>query len=258
MRPTHLYIVTGASRGLGRALAQQLLAPDHTLLCLSRQPAPELASQAKAAGCALTQWAVDLGEPAPVAARLQAWLAPQAGRCASVTLINNAALMPEIAPLSQLGSDTLAQALRVGLEAPLLLSAAFLAATEDWAVPKRVLQISSGLGRHPMAAQAAYCAVKAGLDHAARCLALEEARKPHGARVCALAPGVVDTDMQVQLRNAPPHAFPDRQRFIDLQAHARLSSPAEAAAQVLACLARPDFGQQPVADVRDDARAASP
>lgn len=251
MPTPHLYILTGASRGLGLALAQQLLAPHHALLCISRRPAADLSAQALAAGCTLTTWALDLGEPAPVAAQLQSWLAPQAGAYASVTLINNAALMPDIAPLSQLGSATLSQALRVGLEAPLLLSAAFLAATEDWALPKRVLQISSGLGRHPMAAQTAYCAVKAGLDHATRCLALEEARKPHGARVCALAPGVVDTDMQVQLRGADSDRFPDRQRFVELQTQQRLSSTTEAAAQVLAWLARSDFGQAPVADVRD-------
>jgi benzil reductase ((S)-benzoin forming) len=75
---------------------------------------------------------------------------------------------------------------------------------------------------------------------------------PHGARLVSLAPGVIDTDMQVQLRAGDPALFPDRQRFPGT-AVARASShrPEAAAARVLAWLDRPDFGDTPVADVRD-------
>ena len=141
--------------------------------------------------------------------------------------------------------------MRVGLEAPLLLSAAFLRATAGWTVPRRVLFISSGLGRHAMAGAATYCATKAGLDHLARALALEEATLPHGAKVVSLAPGVIDTGMQVQLRGADPALFPARERFVALQAAGQLDSPAQAAIKVLAYLGRSDFGANPVADVRD-------
>jgi NAD(P)-dependent dehydrogenase (short-subunit alcohol dehydrogenase family) len=101
-----------------------------------------------------------------------------------------------------------------------------------------------------MAAQAPYCAAKAGLDHFTRCSALDEAQRPHGARLVSLAPGVIDTDMQGQLRAGDPEAFPDLQRFVQLQRQGQLSSPDEAAARVLAFLNHPDFGQEPVADVR--------
>jgi len=57
--------------------------------------------------------------------------------------------------------------------------------------------------------------------------------------------------MQVQLRGGDPAAFPDRERFVELQRQGQLTSPEDAAARVLAWLQRPDFGQQPVADVRD-------
>jgi NAD(P)-dependent dehydrogenase (short-subunit alcohol dehydrogenase family) len=113
-----------------------------------------------------------------------------------------------------------------------------------------VLNISSGLGRNAMASQAGYCAAKAGMDHFTRCMALDEALKPHGAKVCALAPGVIDTDMQVQLRGAATAAFPDQARFAQLKEKGLLSSATQAASQVLAFLARPDFGEQAVADVR--------
>ena len=90
----------------------------------------------------------------------------------------------------------------------MLLTAAFWRPPKAGPCPRKVLNISSGLGRRAMASQAAYCAAKAGMDHFTRCVALDEAIKPHGAKVCSLAPGVIDTDMQVQLRGADPAAFP--------------------------------------------------
>lgn len=250
MTRPHLTILTGASRGMGLAMAQQLLAPDHTLLCISRRENTALAAQARAAGATLEQWPLDLASSGEVAARLQQWLGQTGGRYASATLINNAGVIPAIAPLSALTPDDIAQALRVDLEAPMALTAAFLSATEGWNVPRKVLNISSGLGRRPMASQAVYCAAKAGMDHYTRCLALEEALKPNGARICSLAPGVIDTDMQVQLRGADAAAFPDRARFEQLKSGGQLDSPEAAARKVLAYLHRPDFGAEPVADVR--------
>lgn len=240
----HLFIVTGASRGLGRAIALQLLQPGHAVLGLSRQAPP--------APPGLEQWPVDLAEPLPVAARLQAWLEGLDGaRFASAALINNAALLADPVPLRDAQPAVLSAAMRVGLEAPLLLTAAFLRATRDWNVDKRVLHISSGLGRRAMAAQGPYCAVKAGLDHLARAQALEEANLDNGAKVVSLAPGIIDTDMQVQLRGADPLFFPDHANFVQMKTGGRLDSPEAAAAKILAYLRRADFGANPVADVRE-------
>ncbi len=246
-----LIILTGASRGMGLAMAQQLLAPGRTLLCISRGSNAELSARATAVGCTLIQWTADLAQGAEVARRLQTWLNEQAATgFPRASLINNAGVIPRISPLSQADPDDLAWALRVDLEAPLQLSAAFLGATDSWQAERKVLNISSGLGRRAMASQAAYCAAKAGMDHFTRCLALDEAAKPNGARVCSLAPGVIDTDMQVQLRGAPDADFPDRAGFEGLHAQGQLTSPEQAAQRVLAFLASADFGKQTVADVR--------
>lgn len=247
----HLYILTGASRGMGLAMAQQLLQQGHALLCLSRHTNPELAEAAQKANVPLTQWTHDLADGEGASNRLREWLNHQnPADFDSASLINNAGLIPPIAPLRHSQPADLALALRVGLEAPMALTAAFLAATENWSIPRKVLNISSGLGRYPMASQAGYCAAKAGMDHFTRCLALDEALHPNGAKVCSLAPGVIDTDMQVQLRGAAGEAFPDQSKFLQLKAQGQLSSPAQAAEQVLRFLARPDFGREPVADVR--------
>lgn len=254
MQQSHLFVITGASRGMGAAIAAQLLQPGHTVLGISRRSDNRLGARATAAGASCEQWAADLAAPAEVAKRLQAWLgALDAQRFESVSLINNAAALPRVGRIDDCDDAELASALRVGLEAPLLLSAAFLRATRGWRARKRVLNISSGLGRRAIAGQATYCAVKAGLDHFSRALALDEARHENGAAVVSLAPGVIDTDMQVQLRAASAENFPDRTRFVSMKEDGRLDSPATAAAKVLKYLARADFGANPVADVRDPA-----
>jgi benzil reductase ((S)-benzoin forming) len=238
----HLYVITGASRGLGRAMAEQLAATGATVLGLSRQ--------APSAG--FEQWPCDLADPVPVAQRLGAWLGSfDAKRFASASLVNNAAVLTEPAPLADVDLAALSQAARVGLEAPLVLTAAFLRATRTWTGQRRVLHISSGLGRRGMASSASYCAVKAGLDNLARAQALEEALQANGAKVCSLAPGVIDTDMQVQLRGAEANAFPDRDAFVQMKSGGKLDSPAAAAAKVIAYLQRAEFGANPVGDVRD-------
>jgi benzil reductase ((S)-benzoin forming) len=252
MSQRHLTILTGASRGMGLAMAQQLLAAGHDLLCIARHTSDTLAAHAKQAGRQCEQWPHDLARADGAATRLDTWLQGRDRRgLASVTLINNAGLIPRIAPLDDIPVDQLKDAMRVDLEAPLLLTSAFLRATAAWTMPRKVLNISSGLGRRAMAAQAAYCAAKAGMDHFTRCVALEQAALPHGARIVSLAPGVIDTDMQVQLRGADAALFPDRGNFVGLKEKGILASPELAAANVLAYLARADFGANPVADVRD-------
>jgi NAD(P)-dependent dehydrogenase (short-subunit alcohol dehydrogenase family) len=245
----HLTILTGASRGMGLAMARQRLAEGHRLLCLARHPDEALSAQG---GALVEQWPQDLARADAAAAKLEAWLAGLApADFASVTLVNNAGLIPRIAPLAEIPAADAAEALRVDLEAPMLLAGAFLRATAHWPCPRKVLNISSGLGRRAMASQAIYCAAKAGMDHFSRCVALEEAGRSNGARICSLAPGVIDTDMQVQLRGADPGRFPDIGNFVGMKQKGQLASPDEAARRVLAFLDRPDFGANPVADVRD-------
>ena len=226
----------------------QLFDQGHRVLALARQPTVAPVP----AGAALISWQVDLADSAPVAERLAQWLQAQnLADIASVTLINNAGVVSDPAPLADSSRPDLVNALRVGLEAPLLLTAAFLNATAAWPVPRKVLMVSSGLGRHAMAGSAAYCAAKAGMDNLARAIALEEATRPNGARIASVAPGVIDTDMQAQLRGASAERFPERERFVGLQTSGALMSPATAAAKLLKLLDRADFGSPVITDVRE-------
>lgn len=246
----HLTILTGGSRGMGLAMGQQLLAQGQQVLSIARKTSAELAASASKPE-QLLQWEQDLSQSAAAAQRLATWLGTlKRSDWASITLINNAGVMPQIAPLSQVPVIDMINAMRVGLEAPMALTGAFLSATEGWSIPRKVLNISSGLGRRAMASQASYCTAKAGMDQFSNCVALEEAAKPNGVRIVSLAPGVIDTDMQVQLRSAATGDFPDVERFAGLHTNGQLTSAGDAAARVLAWLERPDFGDQVVADVR--------
>lgn len=247
MPDLRLFILTGASRGLGLSMATQLLAQDDVeLLTISRKPNDSLS------GARLTQWAVDLAQAEQAAVRMEGWLAARDPKgYASVTLINNAALMAPLAPLDRNEPAVLASAIRVGLEAPLLLTGAFLRATRDWAGMRRVLNVSSGLGRRAMAGCAPYGAVKAGMDHFSRIVALDEATRSNGAKIVSLAPGVIDTDMQNDMRSSDPAGFPDHERVVKQKEQGLLDTPESAAAKVLDFLARASFGENVVAHVND-------
>lgn len=248
----HLTLITGASRGLGAAMAAQRLRQGHHVIGISRQASAELAAQAATGGAMLTQWKLDLAEPEAAASQLATWLAAQDGKTfASVSLINNAGVVTQPGPLEGTPLAEISRGIRVGLEAALSLSAAFLLGTATWPGPRKLLNISSGLGRRAMAGSAVYCAAKAGMDHFARAVAMEQAALANGARIVSLAPGIIDTDMQLQLRSADAAAFPERERFAQFKSEGQLDTPEVAAAKVLAYLDRIDFGANPVGDVRD-------
>ena len=251
MRTRTLTILTGASRGLGAAIAEQVLHRDAVLLTMSRHPDEVLDAKARSAGASLEQWAVDLADGVSASARLEAWLHSRQDSFSSATLINNAALAGKAGPIGESDAQALAAVLRVGLEAPVLLTRAFLRATRAWSVPRKVLNISSGAGKKPLAGAAAYCAAKAGLDHFSRVVALDESNGTNAAMIVSLAPGVIDTDMQTGLRESDPRLFPSQPMFATMKAQGQLTAAGDAATKVLAFLERRDFGTNPVADVRE-------
>jgi benzil reductase ((S)-benzoin forming) len=247
-----LAILTGASRGLGLALAEQLLDQKYTLLAISRSPNAALDAHAAERGAKLEQWAIDVSA-SDIVPRLEAWLRQFGGDAFErAVLINNAGVVGRVGPVERMDPAILAEVLRVDLEAPALISAAFLRATRSWRSERRVLNVSSGAGHAAIVGWAAYCAAKAGLDHLSRVMALDEARLPNPAKIVSLAPGIIDTDMQSELRESDGSEFPDLARFKEFKASGQLAAPKDAAARLLIFLDRNDFGARSVADVRTD------
>ena len=76
-----------------------------------------------------------------------------------------------------------------------------------------LVNVSSGAAQKPYAGWSLYCAAKAAVERMTECIALEEAAQ--GLRAHALAPGVIDTDMQRLIRATPAERFPEVDRFVE-------------------------------------------
>jgi NAD(P)-dependent dehydrogenase (short-subunit alcohol dehydrogenase family) len=247
-------IVSGHSRGLGAAIAGELLERGIPVLGLARRGNAGLAAQH---GDTLAEVALDLADSAALAAWLARgalgdWLAD----AERVLLVNNAGTLQPMGPLPLQEVDAVARAVAANVAAPLMLAAAFAQAgtgaigTEAAGKvrDRRVLHISSGAARKPYAGWSVYCATKAALDHHARAVQVDATP---GLRICALAPGVVDTAMQGEIRASTLERFPLRDRFAEMQASGGLVAPAECAMHLVDFLLDEDFGHEPVADLRD-------
>lgn len=232
-------IVTGHSKGLGDALAEALLARGAAVLGLARSRRREAPG--------LTQVALDLSDPAG----LQAWLAGGmlgdflAG-AERTLLINNAGLLRPMGPVGGHEPARIVQAVAVNVTAPLLLTNAFIAASGALA-DRRVLHLSSGAARTPYAGWSLYCATKAALDHHARSVSLDGLP---GLRISSVAPGVVDTDMQAEIRASSEADFPLLPRFIALKEKGELAAPADCARHLVELLLSEGFGRDPAPDLR--------
>ncbi|MFN0222602.1 SDR family NAD(P)-dependent oxidoreductase [Paenibacillus sp. KR2-11] len=249
-----MYLITGTSRGLGEALALQLLGEGGAVVGLNRTANPGLREAADAAGSRYEETACDLAEPLAAAAAFEAFL-NEAGwlrEAEEITLINNAGVLEPMGPAGEADPAAQQAHLLVNLAAPLLLTSAFLRAAEGWPLTtrKQVVNISSGAGRKPYAGWSAYCSAKAGLDMMTRCIALEQGEGPGAVKIAAVAPGVVDTAMQEQIRAEDPRRFPEAGRFVGLKETGGLYTPEEAARRLAAWLKSGSMGQGDIVDIR--------
>lgn len=115
------------------------------------------------------------------------------------------------------------------------------------AAEKRILHVSSGAARNAYPGWSVYCATKAALDHHARATVLDAAP---GLRICSLAPGVIDTDMQAEIRATSLDRFPIRERFEALKREGQLTGAAECALKLVDFVLAGGYGEQPIADLR--------
>ena len=238
-------IVTGHTRGLGAAIAAQLLDRGIPVLGLARAHSPGLAGRHPDL---LEQVGIDLADSAALAqwlgsGALNAWLS-DAG---TALLVNNAGVVQPIGPLQTQDIAAVASAIALNVAAPLMLSAAFAARSRKGA-DCRILNVSSGAGRNAYPGWSVYCATKAALDHHARAVVLDQSP---GVRICSLAPGVIDTDMQAEIRSTGLERFPMRERFEAMKRDGALASAQDSAGRIVDHLLGDAFGAAPVADLRE-------
>ncbi len=181
-------LVTGASRGIGRAIALELGRAGARVALVARdaQALERLASEVRAAGGQALVHAGDLCAPGVPAAAVAAAVTAH-GRLQ--VLVNNAGV-GAFAPLAETDDETWERVLGLNVSAVFRTTRAALPHLTQGG--GHVFMISSLAGRNAIANMSAYCASKAALDHLAACLMLEV--REQGVKVTTLAPGSVDTE----------------------------------------------------------------
>jgi benzil reductase ((S)-benzoin forming) len=240
----NLYIITGTTQGLGKALADAVARdPDNELVALARAPDGPIPGGERIE--------VDLADTAALERAFDRVERRIRGkRFAKAVLINNAGVVSPVGPLDKVDGKALERNLVVNLVAPMLLMRRFLAATEGAVSLARIINISSGASRRPISGWSAYCAAKAGLDMATRVVALEAEARRRPVEAVSLAPGVIDTGMQGVVRAASPEDFADVERFRAMKAEGALRPADEVAADILRLEAAGRLKGDPVLDLR--------
>lgn len=205
----NLYLITGTTKGLGAALRDILARDTENLVIGLSRAASSLPSSVGPHSVF-----VDLADIASIGPAFAASEALFAGmHFGRAVLINNAGLVVPFGGFETLDAIETAKNINVNLTAPMVLARLFANATRNCASHRLVVNISSGAAKRPLAGWSAYCAAKAGLEMATRATALEATVRDRSLAICSLAPGVVDTPMQAQVRDATAEQFPDVARF---------------------------------------------
>jgi len=222
-----LYVVTGASRGIGWTLVRRIVEQrDSAVLAISRSGVPEKLASVEELNCDLAE---TQGQRVAITA-LKRKLAEHQWQ--SATLVNNAGMVEPVGPVERYDLDTLNRNLGVNLVAAIALMQVFVDASTS--MPKRaVINISSGAGRAPVFGWTAYCAAKAGLDMASQVVVFENQRRKNPVRVTSLAPGMTDTAMQGVIRERTEDEFPIVERFKAMKAEGKLQDADAVAAKIL-------------------------
>lgn len=185
-------LLTGGSRGIGRAIAEALLVEGARLALVGRNRAAlESLVNGRVGHAVITG---DLARPEHAVALADQALRDLGGLDAFVS----AAGIVEYAAVGAIAQAAIERQLRVNCETPLLIAQAL---ANELASGSSMLFIASTLAFAPAPMTTAYAASKAALIAGARTLALELG--PRGIRANVIAPGVVDTDMVRVVRYAP-------------------------------------------------------
>jgi benzil reductase ((S)-benzoin forming) len=235
--------ITGASSGIGAAMVDTVPYDDVHIVDISRSGGTPGTEHVPA----------DLADPAAwsaVAAHFQARLAQFDGE--HVCFVHAAASLSPIGFAGEVNHATYQRTALLNAAAPQVLGDALLHALEvsPFDGTADLVFVSSGAAKRPIEGWSVYCAGKAGQDMWVRTVGAEQRRRGTRRRVLAIAPGVVATRMQEQIRATDAHDFPDVDRFRQLYADGQLLDPVDSARRMWA-LVTGDAESGAVLDVRD-------
>jgi 3-oxoacyl-[acyl-carrier protein] reductase len=187
-------VVTGAGRGIGRAIALKFAAEGAGVVCVSRtqENSEKVANEIAALGKKAWAFAVDVGDSAAVSTAAEKILAD----CGKVDILVNNAGVTRDGLLMRMSDDDWDTVLNTNLKGAFFFTKAFFRAFAKQRAG-RIINISSVIGLIGNAGQSNYAASKAGLIGFTQSVARELAGR--GVTVNAIAPGFIETDMTSEL-----------------------------------------------------------
>ncbi len=195
-----LVVITGVSRGLGRAMAEEFIRGGHTVVGCGRSTAA-VADLAKHHGAPHDFNALDVVSDEAVQAWAQRILSSHG---VPDLLLNNAALINHNAPLWEISAQEFSDVVDVNIKGVVNVIRHFVPAM----VAKRsgvIVNFSSGWGRSTSAEVAPYCATKWAMEGLTQALAQE---LPAGMAAVPLNPGIINTDMLQSCFGSSASSYP--------------------------------------------------
>ncbi|MFD2037105.1 SDR family NAD(P)-dependent oxidoreductase [Belliella marina] len=239
-----LFIITGASKGIGKALAEKLASnPDNEVIGISRS---EVKSQyANLKGISLDLSNFDLIRQSFEVIFLD-------GDFERIVLINNAGWIGQIDHFGNLKSKSIRDIFNINTIAPALLINEFVNKYSGLKDKERiVVNISSGAAKKAIDGWSGYSASKAALNMMTATAQKEAELNKTGIKFYALSPGVVDTDMQSAIRASSEESFSSLSKFKDLKEKNQLNTAAEVAEKILYLIQNPNLFTEVLQDVRE-------
>jgi benzil reductase ((S)-benzoin forming) len=225
-------IITGTSRGLGKAMFDILVERRACVLSISRRFLPYQLRLARTNSSMVKLAKFDLGVDLN-GARLRRYLSGFLGHePAEVVFINNAGTVEPIGPVGRLERRRMLRAAFVNFISPMMITNELLRLSPSSRVPVKILNISSGAARRPIAGWGLYCATKSAASMFFGCVK-EQAGRGSRVSIVSIDPGVIDTDMQKKIRIVSAERFPMKKYFIDLKNNNELTEPVTAARRIL-------------------------
>lgn len=237
-----LYIITGSSKGLGKALVEQLTLSQHNLVVGISRSVMEKAAN-------FTAIQLDIGDTDALISQLDR-VFPE-GDFQDVVLINNAGWIGEIASLGKLDPEGIQRIQAINVIGPALLMNEFVKRYHQLEGKKVVVNISSGAAGKAVDGWSGYCSSKAALNQLSLVAEEESKIRQLGIKYYALSPGIIDTSMQEEIRSATQENFSNIEKFRTYKSHHQLSSPEEVAEKVIYLLEHTDKFSDVLQDVRE-------
>jgi benzil reductase ((S)-benzoin forming) len=238
-----LFIITGSSKGIGQSLLQQLIEQPNTYIIGIARSKSDFEHER------YQHFFSDLSDiPNLIQQVPQFFPDIHAGR---IVLVNNAGWIGEIEYLGNQEPSNIVKLYNINVIAPAILTNSFIKAYQTTNAIKLVINISSGAAKKGLDGWSGYSSTKAAINLFTEAAQNEANLSGNGIRYFAVAPGVVDTAMQEDIRKAKPTAFSSLNKFQGLHASKQLSSPNHAAEKIIFLINNFEQFDGVVQDVRE-------